>query len=143
MPEIEQDAHNNLSAGTEYPALDERSDTGARRVDLVNSPLNELLREYKMFLPSGAYYLIGKIKDEELADVEEIFVPFPGSLYQDEEFVTFAFFEKGCPPADLVQKGYHSWRAQFPFSHDVSSTSPEFQDLLSYYIRVQLSRIIT
>jgi hypothetical protein len=106
----------------------------------METSLTDLLHEYRMHLAPGAYYFLGKYESGCLADIAEIHVPFTGQPSEAQRAVIFAFLEKGYPPADAAKKGYEHWRNDYPFSHDVASTSGEFHDKLAAHVSTRLRK---
>lgn len=102
----------------------------------------ELLQRYRERLPPGAYFYVGLyIGENETArpaEIQEIYVPPKGQSNNHEQRVAFGFFERGCPPPDLVQKGPSNWIQRYPFSHHVASTSMEFQEKVASHVRARL-----
>ncbi len=92
--------------------------------------VRELLLRYRRQLPSGACYFVGSARG-----IEEIQVPGPSRNAQ--RGVSFGFFERGRPPLDLAEDS-RNWLHHYPFTHDVASTSMDFQEKLAAHIRVRL-----
>ncbi len=110
---------------------------GSETRDIATLPARELLRLYRKHLPPGACYFVAE--GDGARKISEIHIP--SRSQKPEEGVTFGFFEKGFPPADLAHKGVGDWLQRYPFSHHITSTSAEFQEMISSYIRERLHAI--
>ncbi len=101
--------------------------------DLSSLSARELLRLYREHLPAGACYFIAE-GDARHSVITEIHVPTQSTM----DGVTFGFFEKGFPPPEHAQKEIDHWHDRYPFTHHITSTSPEFQQKLSSHVRGRL-----
>ncbi len=99
--------------------------------NLSGLSVKELLLRYRRHLPPGACYFVGSARG-----IEEIHVP--GRSRNAEHLVSFGFFERGRPPLDLAEEDFRNWLHHYPFTHDVASTSLDFQEKLASHIRMQL-----
>jgi hypothetical protein len=120
-------------SGTEEPGA----------LTLLTSSLRDLLHEYRTRLAPGALYFLGKYENGNLAGIAEVHIPLAEQPDKPRHTsVLFAFFEKGYPPADIAKKGYENWQHEYPFSHDIASTSEEFRSILAAHVDSQLRKAL-